>query len=96
MATTYKYCATIELDDGHEVEATVSYEVYWGQPESGNYGPPEDYDPGCPDEIEDVKIIKYDGLFASKAIETQILLGIEAFYEDMINEAALTLADRDH
>lgn len=44
-----------------EGEVTVSYEVVWGQPESGRFGPPEDYDPGAGDVVEAVKVTHIDG-----------------------------------
>lgn len=44
-----------------EMDVKVSYAVVWGSPERGNFGPPESYDPGSPDEIEDVTVLEIDG-----------------------------------
>lgn len=44
-----------------ELEVEFSYSVAWGAPESGRYGPPEDYDPGAGDGVEGLKVEKVDG-----------------------------------
>ncbi|MCL5459948.1 hypothetical protein M3M33_15025, partial [Loigolactobacillus coryniformis] len=43
----------------HDVE--VSFTVAWGSPESGRYGPPEDYDTGSGDAVEDIKLLTVNG-----------------------------------
>ena len=64
MAKTFTYTTLAlsahEEDDGIEVE--VTFTVAWGSPESGRFGPPEDYDPGCGDEVENITVIKVGGL----------------------------------
>lgn len=44
-----------------EIEVEVSYTVAWGSPETGRYGPPEHYDPGCGDMVEDIRLEKVEG-----------------------------------
>lgn len=44
-----------------ELEITCSYAVAWGSPECGQMGPPEDYDPGSGDTVEDIKILTVGG-----------------------------------
>lgn len=44
-----------------EGDVEVSYEVAWGSPESGRFGPPEDYDPGAGDGVEAIRLEKVDG-----------------------------------
>ena len=67
MATRYTYACTLpystgDIPEADEVEVEVSFTVAWGSPETGNYGPPEDYDPGAPDEVEDLKLLSVDGV----------------------------------
>jgi hypothetical protein len=45
-----------------ELEVEVSFTVDWGSSESGRFGPPENYDPGCPSMVEDIRVEKIDGL----------------------------------
>lgn len=44
-----------------EIEVELSYSVAWGSAETGRFGPPEDYDPGSPDEVEGLCVEKIDG-----------------------------------
>ena len=60
-ATTLAY-STGDVPEADEVEVEVSFTVAWGSPETGNYGPPEGYDPGAPDEVEDLKLLSVDGV----------------------------------
>lgn len=62
----YRYTTTVAFppnsdEDGPEFDVEVTYTVARGTPESGRTGPPENYDPGSPDEIEDFKLVKCDG-----------------------------------
>lgn len=65
-ARRYTYACTITFgQDGEpgysEVEVEVSYSVAWGSPESGWFGPPENYDPGSGDVVEDIRLEKVKG-----------------------------------
>jgi hypothetical protein len=60
----YRYAATLSWGGDTptaEVEVECSYSVVWGAPPTRLYGPPENYDPGSPDEIEDISILTVDG-----------------------------------
>jgi hypothetical protein len=60
----YSYACTLAWGGDEptaEIEVECSYSVAWGSPESGRFGPPEDYDPGAGDMVEDVKILTVDG-----------------------------------
>lgn len=59
---TYKTLALSahEEDDGIEVE--VTFTVAWGSSPSGEFGPPENYDPGSDHEVENITIVKVGGL----------------------------------
>ncbi len=64
--TRYTYACTLSFGvDGEptysEVEAEFSYTVSPGSPETGRFGPPEDYDPGSPAVVEDVRLEKVEG-----------------------------------
>lgn len=41
----------IFVRDDRETELSIDYEIDGGSEASGQYGPPEDYDPGCAPEI---------------------------------------------
>lgn len=56
---THTYATTLAYGDD-EAEIEVSFTVAWGSPASGHYGPPEHYDPGSGDEIEDLKLLSID------------------------------------
>lgn len=93
MTQKFKYACTIEAPgDEIEMEVVVSYTVSWGTPESGRYGPPEDYDPGSPDEIEDIQILTIDGEpYTGTPARIWVLAMVETYHEDMISEAAMNL-----
>lgn len=64
MPTTYTYACTLSWGGDTptaELEIECSYTVAWGSSESGRFGPPEDYDPGAGDVVEDIKILTVDG-----------------------------------
>lgn len=63
----YKFstCLSFGTDgeaDYVELDVKISYDVVWGSEESGRFnGPPENYDPGSPDEIENIAVLEIDG-----------------------------------
>lgn len=60
----YHYACTLSWGGDEptaELEVECSYSVAWGSPESGRFGPPEDYDPGAGDVVEDIKILTVNG-----------------------------------
>lgn len=60
----YTYATTLTWGGDEptaEVEVEVSYTVAWGSPATGHYGPPENYDPGAGDEVEDIRLEKVEG-----------------------------------
>lgn len=62
MRTRYRYATTLDFGaDEHEVE--VSYTVAWGSPETGAgyMADPYKYDPGSPDEVEELRLELVDG-----------------------------------
>lgn len=64
MTQRYTYATTLSWGGDTptaEVEVEVSFTVAWGSAESGRFGPPENYDPGAPDEVEDVRLEKVEG-----------------------------------
>lgn len=67
----YSTCLSFGTDgeaDYAEVDVTISYDVVWGSEESGRFsGPPENYDPGSPDEIESIAVLEIDGRPATSA-----------------------------
>jgi hypothetical protein len=104
----YTYATTLAFgDDGEpgyaEVEVEVSYTVAWGTSESGRFGPPELYDPGSADLVEDIRLEKvegkprpwgmYDGWIANEddkfaTVVVERLDGDERALADMLTEAA--------
>lgn len=69
MATRYTYATTLTFSTGvvpevDEVEVEVSFTVAWGSPETGAgyMADPYKYDPGSPDEIEDLTLRSVDGV----------------------------------
>lgn len=103
MAQRYTYGTCISFgDDGEpgycEVDVEVSYEVAWGSPETGRFGPPEDYDPGSPSIVEDIRVETVDGAkrpwgripaFAGgdDELAEMILAKIDRLDDDMIQHA---------
>ena len=68
MATRYTYACTLPYSTGtvpevEEMEVEVSFSVAWGSAGTGRsyYGPPENYDEGSPDEVEDLRLVSVDG-----------------------------------
>lgn len=106
MTRRYRYGCTIPFGhDGEpgysEVEIEVSYAVAWGSSEAGRNGPPEHYDPGCGDMVEDIKLELVEGKprpwdmgygyisdddFAADCVEK--IEGDKYHYEAMVGEAA--------
>ncbi len=60
MGQSYRFTQTFDLD-GSEREVTYSFTVAWGSPESGRFGPPENYDPGAGDVVEGISVLLIDG-----------------------------------
>lgn len=76
--TTISFGTDGEADySEHDVE--VSYTVAWGDPGTGSpyFGPVELYDPGSPDEVEDIHLEAVDGV-------TPALAGVHATFEALI------------
>ena len=64
MAPRYTYATCLSWGGDTptaEIDVEVSYTVAWGSPETGRFGVPEDYDPGSPDVVEDLRVEKIDG-----------------------------------
>jgi hypothetical protein len=83
---------TAEIDD-----IEVSYTVAWGSPEVGRFGPPEGYDPGSGDMVEDIRIEMIDGKLPNDYVtyeyvagETfrKILAALEMDHEETMLEVA--------
>lgn len=51
MIHKYVKTRTIDLGAIGEVDCDIDYTYYPGSPESGCFGPPDDYDPGCDSEV---------------------------------------------
>ena len=63
MSRTYHYETTLSWGGDEptaEVDIKVSFTVAWGSSETGRFGPPENYDPGSADEIENIKLLTVD------------------------------------
>jgi hypothetical protein len=111
MSKRYTYSGTITFGhDGEpgysEVEVTVSYSVAWGSPETGRYsGPPENYDPGSPSVVEDIKLEKVEdkprpwdmgfGNWPDDEFEKDVIERLEAHEDRMIAEASEEEAYQD-
>lgn len=64
MARRYTYACTLSWGGDEptaEVEVEVSYSVAWGSSASGHFGPPEHYDPGAGDVVEDIRLETVEG-----------------------------------
>lgn len=61
----YTYETTLTFDPGafdwEEVDVEVSYEVDFGSPESGYFGPVELYDPGSGADVHSIRLEKVGG-----------------------------------
>jgi hypothetical protein len=98
----YRYETTIPFgcEGGSPVitlDVRVTHTVAWGSPESGRWGPPEDYDPGSPDIVEDVRVETIAGkprpwsvlpTLSDDALAEMIIRHLEAQHDDMLHEAA--------
>lgn len=64
MSKRFTHYTTVSLgnDEGSEFEVKLTFTVAWGAPSSGHFGRPEDYDPGCDSQIEEIKVAEIDGL----------------------------------
>lgn len=64
MGKTFTHYTTVNLgnDEASEFEVTLTFSVAWGSPETGRFGRPEDYDPGCGSEVEDIKVVSIEGM----------------------------------
>lgn len=72
MERRYTYAASLSWGGDEptaELEVEVSFTVAWGSPETGRFGPPEDYDPGAGDLIEDIRVETIDGLPLADALK---------------------------
>lgn len=105
MANRYTWEGVVSLDNsGDDCEAVefdvkAEFSVAWGSSPSGEFGPPENYDPGSASEVEDVKIISIDGLtegwgkaFAlgfqtDEQIAADFVSALEAHHDEMLVEA---------
>lgn len=105
MATRYRYATTLaftdETDNPAEIDVEVSFTVAWGSPETGRgyMADPYLYDPGSPDEVEDLRLELIDGKPApwvdfgtwadDQTVEAAILQQIAQNHTDnMLQEAA--------
>jgi len=78
MPTRYRYATTLSFgSDGEpnysEVEVEVSFTVAWGSPETGAgyMADPYKYDPGSPDEVEDLRLEQVDGRHPNEATDQE-------------------------
>ena len=66
MTRRYRYTTSIEFggDEPTAVfdDVVVEYSVAAGSPETGRFGPPENYDSGSSPEVEDMRVISVDGV----------------------------------
>lgn len=99
MTKRYRYATCLnwggdEPTAEHEVE--VSFTVAWGSPESGRFGPPEHYDPGSGDVVEDIHVHTVEGLErpwrlhpgGDDALAAEIIAKLEMDHEtEMLAEA---------
>lgn len=62
MTARYSYSTTlIDGETDAETDVAVTFSVEWGSPESGRFGPPENFDPGSPAIVEDVRLETING-----------------------------------
>ena len=105
----YTYATTLTWGGDEptaELEVVVSFTVAWGAEPSGMFGPPENYDPGSADEIEDIRVVSVDGKpwpvdlsfgFQSPEQDHEMIVDrLDDHYEEMIRSAIEECeADRD-
>lgn len=93
MARRYRDTVTIHGESGGaegEIEVAVSYTVAWGAPERGRFGPPENYDPGSPDDLEDIRIENVDGRVTGWCFYRSDALFAEDIIDSIENSGDLT------
>lgn len=64
MNRRYRYATCLNWGGDEptaEVEVEFSFSIAWGSPETGRFGPPEDYDCGAPHEVEDIRLELVEG-----------------------------------
>lgn len=91
MAPRYTYATCLSWGGDTptaEIEVEVSYSIAWGSPETGRFGPPEGYDPGSPDVVEDLRVEKIDGrpVEASPGLLVPIMEKLEAVEDELFPE----------
>lgn len=102
MGRRYSYATTLSWGGDTptaEVDVVVSFAVAEGSPETGRFGPPELYDPGSPDEVEDIRLElvegkprpwgMYSGYVANEddEFEREVIEKLEDQHADMLAEA---------
>lgn len=93
MSRRFTYAASLSFGGDEptaELEAEVDFTVDWGSPESGRSGPPEDYDPGSPSTVEDIRVLKIDG--RSEPFEKATVDAIVAVLEDGLHDEMIQAA----
>jgi len=88
MAPRYTYATCLSWGGDTptaEIDVEVSYTVAWGSPETGRFGVPEDYDPGSPDVVEDLRVEKIDGrpVETSPGLLVPIMEKLEAVEDEL-------------
>ena len=76
--------------DYSEIDVVVTFDFTPGTPEYGRFsGPPENYDPGSPDEVENIKIVSPDvdketaGMIEDKLLDECYEAMAQSAYEDI-------------
>ena len=91
MSKRYTYATTLNWGGDTptaEIEVEVSYTVAWGSAETGRFGPPENYDPGSADLVEDIRAAET----ARFAAERLAVLGLaETFHRQLAKKAIRSL-----
>lgn len=99
-----RYRSTFETEIlGRTSEVEFTYDVAWGSPPTGQFGPPEDYDPGSPDEVENVEVEFIDQMDVQSEIfvadaarveelrlvrkELDSLIEIDYFHQNLVDDA---------
>ena len=94
MANRYTYATCLGWGGDEptaEIDVVVSYAVAWGSPETGRFGAPEDYDPGSPDVVEDLRVEKIDGrpVEASPGLLVPIMEKLEEIEGELFPELTI-------
>lgn len=98
MTRRYRYAMCLNWGGDEptaELDVEVEYEVAWGAPESGRFGPPENYDPGAGDVVEGIKVLTINGrpgpwepMDPTETAEQTVIAKLEMDHEEaMIQEA---------